>query len=133
MLLEFQWGPSRGLHEVYQQKQRALLQRSARRVEEIKAKGALAKIQREIRAPSEAREQSKAEDSHPVTDKAKTKSGPQHKSNTKSKGGQAEQSQTTEKSGFIKQKKPALPPPGITFDTDSNHSHIPGALHLNHG
>ncbi|XP_044058281.1 centrosomal protein of 295 kDa isoform X2 [Siniperca chuatsi] len=104
MLMEFQWGPSRDLQEVYQQKRRALLQRSSRRVEEIKAKGALAKIQ----APSEARKQSK--DSQPATCKAKTKSEPQHKTNTKSKGGQAEH-QTTEKSGFITQKKPQLPPP----------------------
>ncbi|XP_071351833.1 centrosomal protein of 295 kDa isoform X2 [Trachinotus anak] len=107
--LEFQWGPSRGLQEVNQQKRRALLQRSSRRMEDIKAKGALAKIQDEIQAPSEAREQSKAEQCQPVTCKAKTKSEPQHKTN-KSKGGQTEQQQT-EKSGFIKQRKPQLPPP----------------------
>ncbi len=115
-LLEFQWGPNLGLQEVYQQRRRALLQRSSRRVEEIKAKG-LAKIQ----APSEAREQSKAKESQPVTCKAKTKSEPRCKTNTKSKGGQAEPHQTTEKSGFIKQKKPQLPPPGIFWFKHVNH------------
>ncbi|XP_078103166.1 centrosomal protein 295 isoform X1 [Sander vitreus] len=111
MLLEFQWGPSRGLQEVHHEKRRALLQRSSRRVEEIKAKATLAKIQPEIQAPSEAGEQSKAKESQPVTYKEKLKTEPQHKTNTKSKGGQAELHQTTEKSGFIKQKKPQLPPP----------------------
>ena len=118
MLLEFQWGPSRGLQEVHHEKRRALLQRSSRRVEEIKAKATRAKIQPEVQAPSEAGEQSKAQESQPVTCKEKLKTEPQHKTNTKSKGGQAELHQTTEKSGFIKPKKPQLPPPGIlTFYT----------------
>lgn len=112
-LLEFQWGPSGGLEEVCQQKRRALLQRSSQRVEEIKAKRGLAKTQPEIQAPSKAREQSKTKDSKSVTCKSKTKSDHQHKTNTKSKGEQAEQHQT-EKSGFIKQKRPQLPPPGIS-------------------
>ncbi|XP_051254471.1 uncharacterized protein cep295 isoform X8 [Dicentrarchus labrax] len=111
MLLEFQWGPIRGSQEVDQQKRRALLQRSSRRVEEIKAKRALAKMLPESRAPPEAREQSEAKGSQPVTCKGKTKSEPQHEINTKSKGGQTQQQQTTEKSGFIKQKKAQLPPP----------------------
>ncbi|GAA6223572.1 centrosomal protein of 295 kDa [Lates japonicus] len=111
MFLDFQWGASRGVQEVNQQKCNALLQRSSRRVEDIKAKGALAKIQSKIQAPSEGREQSKAEESQLAACKAKTKSEPQHKTNKKSKGGQVEQQQTTEKSGFIKQKKPQLPPP----------------------
>ncbi|XP_023266066.1 centrosomal protein of 295 kDa-like [Seriola lalandi dorsalis] len=110
MFLDFQWGPSRGLQEVNQQKRRALLQRSSRRVEDIKAKAALIKIQPEKQFPSEAREQSKTEESKPVTRKAKTKPEPQHKTN-KSNRGQAEQQQTTEKSDFIKQQKPQLPPP----------------------
>ncbi|XP_040902301.1 centrosomal protein of 295 kDa isoform X1 [Toxotes jaculatrix] len=67
MFLEFQWGPNRGLQEVNQQKYRALLQRSSCRVENIKAKGAVAKIQPEIQAPPEAREKSKAEESQPVS------------------------------------------------------------------
>lgn len=113
MFLDFQWGASRGLQEVNQQKRNALLQRSSRRVEDIKAKGALAKIHSKIQAPSEGREQSKAEESQLAACKAKTKSEPQHKTNKKSKGGQVEQQQTTEKSGFIKQKKPQFPPPGI--------------------
>ncbi|XP_029301688.1 centrosomal protein of 295 kDa isoform X2 [Cottoperca gobio] len=111
MPLEFQWGPSRGLQEVQQQKLRLLLQRSSRRVEAINAKGALAKVHPEIRASSEAGKQSKAKASQVVTCKAKTKSEPQHK--TMSKGEQAEPHQTTEESGFIKQKKPQLPPPAI--------------------
>nr|XP_033486685.1 uncharacterized protein cep295 isoform X2 [Epinephelus lanceolatus] len=111
MLLEFQWGPSRDLQEVHQQKRRALLQRSSRRVEEIKATGAFAKIQPKIQAPSEAREQSKAQDSQPVTCGAKMKSESQHKTNAKSKEEQAEPHQTTEKSGFTKQKKAQLPLP----------------------
>ncbi|XP_037631417.1 centrosomal protein of 295 kDa isoform X2 [Sebastes umbrosus] len=109
MLLEFQRGPSRGLQEVHQQKRRALLERSSRRVEQIKAKGALAKIQPEIRALSEAREPSKATQPQPAT--CKTKSEPQHKTIAKSKEGQAEPHLTTEKSGFIKLKKPQLPSP----------------------
>ncbi|XP_039646701.1 centrosomal protein of 295 kDa isoform X2 [Perca fluviatilis] len=115
MLLEFQWGPSRGLQEVHHEKRRALLQRSSRRVEEIKAKATRAKIQPEVQAPSEAGEQSKAQESQPVTCKEKLKTEPQHKTNTKSKGGQAELHQTTEKSGFIKPKKPQLPPPVSDF------------------
>ncbi|XP_044209509.1 centrosomal protein of 295 kDa [Thunnus albacares] len=118
MLLEFQWGPSRDQQEVHQKKRSALLQRSSRRVEEIKAKGALLKTQREIRAPAETGEQSKAKESPSVTCKAKTKSEPQDlkknlKTNTKSKGGKAEQAgdETVEKSGFIKHKKPQLHPP----------------------
>ncbi|XP_070685424.1 centrosomal protein of 295 kDa [Pempheris klunzingeri] len=111
-LLEFPWGPSRGLQEVYQQKQRALLQRSSRRVEELKAKQALAKTQRnEIQAAPEAREQANAKDSHPATCKAKMESGPPHKRNVKSSGGQTEQHQLTEKSILIKQKKPQHSPP----------------------
>ncbi|KAM6931874.1 uncharacterized protein cep295 isoform 2-T2 [Lycodopsis pacificus] len=106
-LLAFQWGPSRDLQEVHQQKRRPLLQRSSRRVEIIKAKGALAKVQPEISAPSEAREQSIAKESKPVPSKAET----QHKTNTKSKGGQAEPHQTTERSGSIEQRRPQLLPP----------------------
>lgn len=104
MLLEIQWGPRKDLQDVHQEKRRALIQRSSCRVEEIKAKRALDKTQPEIRAPSEAREKSKAKQSQP-----KTKLEAQHKT----KGGQAEPHQTTEKSAFNKQKKPTLPPPGI--------------------
>lgn len=93
-LLEIQWVPDGGLQEVFQQKRRALIQRSTHRIEEIKAKRALAKTR------PESREKSK--DSQPVSCKSKTKS----------KGGRAEQNQTTETSG-LKQKKPQLPPPGI--------------------
>ncbi|XP_041797112.1 centrosomal protein of 295 kDa-like isoform X2 [Chelmon rostratus] len=107
VMLQFEWGPSRGLQDVHQQKRRALLQRSSHRVEEIKARRALAKIQHEIQAASGAKEQSKA---RPATCKAKTKSEPQHETNTKTKGGQREQ-QNNENSGFIKQKKPLPPPP----------------------
>uniref|UniRef100_A0A671ULE2 ALMS motif domain-containing protein n=1 Tax=Sparus aurata TaxID=8175 RepID=A0A671ULE2_SPAAU len=90
-LLEIQWVPDGGLQEVFQQKRRALIQRSTHRIEEIKAKRALSKTR------PESREKSK--DSQPVSCKSKTKS----------KGGRAEQNQTTETSG-LKQKKPQLPP-----------------------
>ncbi|XP_070826236.1 uncharacterized protein cep295 [Chaetodon trifascialis] len=106
-LLQFEWGPSRGLQDVHQQRRRALLQRSSRRVQEIKARGARAKIQPEVQ--TEAREPSKAQ---PVTCKAKTKSEPQHETKTRTKGGQAEQRPTTESSDLHRQKKPPLPPPG---------------------
>nr|XP_020479192.1 centrosomal protein of 295 kDa isoform X2 [Monopterus albus] len=91
--LEVQWGPSQELQEVCQQKRTALLQRSSRRVEEIKAKAALAKVQPDIQAGSEAREQSKAGESQPLTCEAKTKLGPQHKTKDKSKEAPAEQQQ----------------------------------------
>ncbi|XP_027135702.1 centrosomal protein of 295 kDa isoform X2 [Larimichthys crocea] len=99
--LEFQWGPSQDLQQVYQQKRQALLQRSSHRVEEIKSRRDGPKVQPEVQAPP--REQSKAKDSQPVSCKSKTKTEPQPKTNTKSEGGRAEQ-QTSDKSGF-KQKK----------------------------
>ncbi|KAM7412571.1 hypothetical protein PAMA_020110 [Pampus argenteus] len=112
-LLELQWGPSRGQQEA-QKRRAAFLQRSTRRVEEIKAKGALVKAQREIQAPPETGEQSKTKESPPVAHKVKTKSEPQDlkrnlKTNTKSKGGKAEQAgnKTTDKSDF-RQKKPPV-------------------------
>ncbi|XP_026185651.1 centrosomal protein of 295 kDa isoform X1 [Mastacembelus armatus] len=108
--LEFQWGPSK-VQEAYQQKRTALVQRSSCRVEELKAKVALAKVQPEVQAPSEAREQCKAKDSQLLSCRTKTESGPQHKAN-ESKGGSAEQNQTTETSGLIQQMKSQLPPPG---------------------
>ncbi|KAM7398864.1 hypothetical protein PAMP_018173 [Pampus punctatissimus] len=108
-LLELQWGPSRGLQEA-QKRRAALLQRSTRRVEEIKAKGA----QREKQAPPETGEQSKTKESPPVTHNVKIKSEPQDlkrnlKTNTKSKGGKVEQAgdKTTDKSDF-KQKNPPV-------------------------
>ena len=110
MILEFQWGPSRGL-QVNQQKRRALLMRSSHRVDHIKAKWASTKVQPEIQAPSEVTEQSKAEESPPVSCRVKTKEA-EHKTNN-SKRGHAEQQQTTWKSGFIMQKNPKLPSPGI--------------------
>ncbi|XP_056297464.1 uncharacterized protein cep295 isoform X2 [Pseudoliparis swirei] len=108
-LLDFQWGSSR-LQEVHQQKRSALLQRSSRRVEEIKAKGALAKVQPEIRVPAEAREQPVAKGSKPVPCKAKM-SETRHQADTESKGTRAE------KSGSIKQKKPQLLPPVVEVKT----------------
>ncbi|XP_037828945.1 centrosomal protein of 295 kDa isoform X3 [Kryptolebias marmoratus] len=70
--LEFQWGPSKDLQDVFQQKRSALLQRSNRRVEELKAKGA------------------QSRGTEPVTCKAKTTSQPQ-KNCSRAKGGQAAQ------------------------------------------
>ncbi|XP_059187429.1 uncharacterized protein LOC131970152 [Centropristis striata] len=111
MLLEFQWGPCKDLQVSQQQRRTALLQRSARRAEEVKARGALAKIQPEIQAPSDATEQSKTTERQPVTCNENTKLEPQQKINTKSKGGQAKLHQTTEKSAIMKQRKPQRPPP----------------------
>ncbi|KAM6987529.1 uncharacterized protein cep295 [Tautogolabrus adspersus] len=111
MLLEFQWGVGGSLQDVSQHKRRALIQRSSRRVEEIKAKAVLAKIQPKIQVPSKARELSIAKESHPVTRKAKTKSESQHKANTNLMGGPAEQHRTTETSGFHNQKKAQCPLP----------------------
>ncbi|XP_026226538.1 centrosomal protein of 295 kDa isoform X2 [Anabas testudineus] len=109
--LEFQWGPSRDLQEeVYQQKRTVLLQKLSHRMEEIKAKGALTKIQPKNHDSSAVREPSKPEGSQPLTCKTKTKSGPQLKTH-KSKGRPSEQRRTTEKPGFIEQKKPQPLPP----------------------
>ncbi|XP_041661097.1 centrosomal protein of 295 kDa [Cheilinus undulatus] len=109
-LLEFQWGPSESLQEAYQQKCRALLQRSSRRVEEIKTKAALAKNQPKIQEPSKTRDKSSTKDSNPVICKAKTKSESQHKNKTSSRGGPAELQRTTETAGFSNQKKTQGPP-----------------------
>ncbi|KAK1899548.1 Centrosomal protein of 295 kDa [Dissostichus eleginoides] len=62
-----QCGPGRGVTEVQQQRLRALQQRSSLRVEEIKARRALAKVKPEIQGPSEAREKSKGKASPPGT------------------------------------------------------------------
>lgn len=110
--LEFQWGPSQDLQQVYQQKRQALLQRSSHRVEEIKSRRDGPKVQPEVQAPP--REQSKAKDSQPVSCKSKTKTEPQPKTNTKSEGGRAEQ-QTSDKSGF-KQKKVQCRPSGKIYN-----------------
>uniref|UniRef100_A0A3P8TQB8 Uncharacterized protein n=1 Tax=Amphiprion percula TaxID=161767 RepID=A0A3P8TQB8_AMPPE len=107
--LEFQWSPSRNLQEVHQQKLQVLLQRSNRRVEEIKAKAALSKTQPAVKAPCEGRERPEADKAPPAVCKAKTKSEVQLKADMKSKGGPAVL-QTQEKSGLIKQKTPQLPP-----------------------
>ncbi|KAI9536922.1 hypothetical protein NQZ68_030146 [Dissostichus eleginoides] len=106
-----QCGPGRGVTEVQQQRLRALQQRSSLRVEEIKARRALAKVKPEIQGPSEAREKSKGKASPPGTCKANKKSEPQQKPNAKVKGGQAELHPTTEECDIITQKKPPRPPP----------------------
>lgn len=93
-LLEFQWGLGKDLQEVHQQKRRALLQRSSRRVEEIKVKV-------------------NAKESKPAPSKAKTKSETHRPINAKSKGGPAEPHRTTK----IQQKRSPLPPPGIPHFT----------------
>ncbi|XP_041851766.1 centrosomal protein of 295 kDa isoform X3 [Melanotaenia boesemani] len=69
-LLEFQWGSSRGLQDIFQQKRGALLQKSNLRVEEIKAKRVLAKSQCENKVPSKGIKQAKG--AQQVTCKAKT-------------------------------------------------------------
>ncbi|XP_033988661.1 uncharacterized protein cep295 [Trematomus bernacchii] len=107
-----QCGPGRGVTEVQQQRLRALQQRSSLRVEEIKARRALAKVKPEIQGPSEAREESKGKASPPGTCKANKKSEPQQKPNAKVKGGGAELHPTTEECDIITQKKPPRPPVG---------------------
>ncbi|XP_051813514.1 centrosomal protein of 295 kDa isoform X2 [Acanthochromis polyacanthus] len=106
--LQFQWGPSRDQQDVHQQKLQVLLQRSNRRVEEIKAKAALTKTQPAVKAPCEGRERPKADKAPPAACKAKTKSEVQLKADMKSKGGPAVL-QTQEKPELIKQKTPQLP------------------------
>ncbi|KAK2913060.1 hypothetical protein Q8A73_007173 [Channa argus] len=104
--LEFQWCPSRDLPEVYQKNCKDLHQKSCLRVEKIKAKRALAKIQPETQALSAARQQSEANESQPL----KIKSGPQQKTKNKSKAGQTEQHQTGE---TLTRQKKAQPPPTV--------------------
>lgn len=111
MLLEFQWGPNRGMEHVCQQRRRALLQRSSHRVEEMKAKRALRNIQPAVQAPPEARGPSKARGHRPA-DGCKAKSEPRHQTDIKTKEGRAEQHQST-MSGLAKQKNVQLPAPGI--------------------
>ncbi|XP_072248142.1 uncharacterized protein cep295 [Leuresthes tenuis] len=102
-VLEFQWGSS--LQDVFQQKRSALLQRSVRRVEEIKAKRALAKSRCEIQAPSKGGHPA-AKGAEMVTCTPEAKSELHHK--TKSNGGRAAQ------------KKPQLPPPVFPSASDSS-------------
>lgn len=109
-LLEFQCGPCRGLQDVFQQKRRALMQRSSQRVEEIKAKRALGKLQSHIQTQSEAGEQSEGSQ---TADSCKAKLESQQKSCSKSNGRQAEQHQSTVKSGKSEQKKTQSAAPGI--------------------
>ncbi|KAG7234904.1 hypothetical protein INR49_003641 [Caranx melampygus] len=106
-LQRFEWGPSGGLQQVNQQKRTTLLQRSARRVEAIKAKGALARMKSGNQTSSETREKSKAGKCQPVSSETKTEPERQHGSNHKVKGRRAEQQQT-DRSGF-KLKQAQLP------------------------
>lgn len=108
--LDSQCGPGRGVAEVLQQRLRALQQRSSLRVEEIKARRALAKVKPEIQGPSEAREKSAGKASPPGSCKANRKSEPQQKPNAQVK---AELHPTTEEWDIITQKKTPHPPPGI--------------------
>ncbi|XP_034556597.1 centrosomal protein of 295 kDa isoform X2 [Notolabrus celidotus] len=101
-LLEIQWGPTESQQEVCQQKCKALLQRSSRRVEEIKAKAARAKKQPKIQVPSKARERPAAQEPQQVTCRAKTKP----EGLTKTKRNPPEQHRAAETSGFNNQKKP---------------------------
>lgn len=98
-LLQFDWGPSTGLKDVCQQRRRALLERSAHRVEKIKAKRTLGKTQ------PEAREQSGAKDRRPAVT-CKATSEPQQKTNVEQHSGN---------SGLIQQSRVQLPAPGIWF------------------
>uniref|UniRef100_UPI0037E7F921 neurofilament medium polypeptide-like n=1 Tax=Semicossyphus pulcher TaxID=241346 RepID=UPI0037E7F921 len=111
MLLELQWDVGESIQEACQQKRRALLHRSSRRVEEIKAKAALAKIQPKIQVPAEASKQSKAKESQPVASKAKTKSDSQLKTKAKPKGGSAELHRPSDTTGSSNQKRQQHPLP----------------------
>ncbi|XP_054650510.1 centrosomal protein of 295 kDa [Dunckerocampus dactyliophorus] len=81
-LLEFNWGPSRDLQGVLEQKRNALLERSTRRVEELKAKAALVRTGQHSKAAVELGVRS--EEQPPVLCKAKIRREVQHdtKSNT---------------------------------------------------
>ncbi|KAK5905339.1 hypothetical protein CesoFtcFv8_006814 [Champsocephalus esox] len=103
-----QCGPGRGVAEVLQQRLRALQQRSSLRVEEIKARRALARVKPEIHGPPEAREKSKGKASAPGSCKANRKSQPQQRPNANVK---AELHPTTEEWDIITQKKTPHPPP----------------------
>lgn len=111
------------MEDVCQQRRRALLQRSSHRVEEMKAKRALSKTQSAVRAPPEAREQSKAGGRHPP-DGCKPKSEPRHKADIKSKEGRAEQHQPAAMSGVAKQKKVQLPAPGSSEQQVADPSEV---------
>uniref|UniRef100_A0A1A8JVF2 Uncharacterized protein n=1 Tax=Nothobranchius kuhntae TaxID=321403 RepID=A0A1A8JVF2_NOTKU len=84
-VLEFQWGPGEDLQNVFQQRRDALLLRSNRRVEEIKAKGACAKSQRKRQAPFKGSESAKASGGLPVTCVEKASPEPQQKTETRAK------------------------------------------------
>ncbi|KAM6932934.1 uncharacterized protein cep295 [Xenentodon cancila] len=90
-VLEFQWGPGRGLQEVSEQRRRALLQRSNRRVEEIKAKGAGGRGQCDSKAPSKGSKKAAAKGVRSVTCKTKTKAELPRETDDKSKKGHTEQ------------------------------------------
>ncbi|KAK2846576.1 hypothetical protein Q5P01_009575 [Channa striata] len=107
--LELHWCPSKDMQVRYHQKCKALLQKSCHRVEEIKARRALAKNQPENRVLSAAKGQSEADESQPL----KITSGPQQKTKQKSKAGQAEQHQTSMK--LVTHKK--APPPPTAMDS----------------
>lgn len=129
VLLEFDWTSDSDLQEVQQQKRRALLQRSSRRVEELKAKAALAKTQVEFQAPFKPRERSAAVASPADTCKGGTKSQPPPQA-SKSKEGKAERTggQTTVRPSCITVKQPPAPGIQVTSVTTLRHSGLTGHL-----
>uniref|UniRef100_A0A1A7YQM1 Uncharacterized protein n=1 Tax=Iconisemion striatum TaxID=60296 RepID=A0A1A7YQM1_9TELE len=84
-VLEFEWGPSEDLQDVFQQRRAALLLRSNRRVEEIKAKGACAKSQPERRAPYKGGKSVKASRGLPIRCEAKATPEPQQETENQAK------------------------------------------------
>ncbi|XP_029571492.1 mucin-12 isoform X3 [Salmo trutta] len=103
MLLEFQSCPSVNLQEAFQQKRRALIQRSARRVEEIQAK------KDEARANTITRAQSDISESRANTT-TRAQSDPTTVQSTTSKPRREGRSaESTHAGGYAKQPKPQTP------------------------
>nr|XP_057935890.1 centrosomal protein of 295 kDa-like isoform X2 [Doryrhamphus excisus] len=107
-LLEFNWGPSRNL-QGFEQKRKALCERSTRRAEQLKAKAALFRTGQFSNAAVELGLQS--EEHPPISYKAKTRREVQH--DTKS---------NTAKSTLSKQQKPQ--PPQVSTSVIHNPSEI---------
>ncbi|XP_061136768.1 centrosomal protein of 295 kDa isoform X2 [Syngnathus typhle] len=139
MLLEFNWGSQQ--QGVFEKKRQALLERSARRAEQVKAKGALVRNGKaaEVGAQSEERPHEiqindkvkiiatllQTRSAHPVDQiKAKRvpgKSGPAAEGSTQSKECSLQKADKvkTAKSTLVKQQKP-LTPPAVSTSTKLN-------------
>ncbi|KAK5621897.1 hypothetical protein CRENBAI_009155 [Crenichthys baileyi] len=84
--LVFQWSPIRDLQDVFQQKRQALIQRSNRRVEELKAKRSVCNNEPGSRVLAEGIDPVKADRVQSVTWKVKTTSKLQSRTHDEDKG-----------------------------------------------